>query len=132
MELNLIDPFDCNIRYNPKDTVVLGYANPAKRAEAITALSTTAHVFDLYRDPELLLPMITSISCFFRVLDANTYFTIEDAIIADVESRDDPTPTVVYDLGENILYDNLYIINGDKTLPEMVRCYYDHCRRRRK
>ncbi len=131
MELNLVDPFDTSLTYNPLDTVVVGIEDSAKRAEAIAALSTTAHVFDLYRDPELLLPMTTSISCFFRVLDANTYFAIEDAIIADVESRDNPIPTVVYDLGQNILFNHLYIINGDKTLEEMVRCYYNHCRRQR-
>lgn len=132
MELSLVDPLDTNLTYNPHNTVVLGFADPKKRAETIAALSHSAHVFDLYRDPELLLPQITSISCFFRFLDANTYLAVKDAIIADVASRDNPTPTVVYDLGQNILHDHPFIINGDRTLEEMVRCYYDHCRRQRK
>lgn len=132
MELNLVDPLDPNLTYNPHNTVVLGFTDPKKRAEAIATLSQSAHVFDLYRDPELLLPLITSISCFFRFLDANTYFAVEDAIISDVKSRDDPTPTVLYDLGEILLYDHPFIINGDKTLEGMVRCYYDHCRRQRR
>ncbi len=132
MELNLVDPLDPNLTYNPHDTVVVGFADPKKRTATISALSRTVHVFDLYRAPELLLPIITSISCFFRFLDANTYFTVKDAIIADVESRDDPTPSVVYDLGDNLLYDHPFIINGDSTLEGMVRCYYDHCRRQRR
>jgi hypothetical protein len=132
MELNLVDPFDSSRTYNPLDTVVVGIEDYKKRAEAIAVLSQTAHVFDLYRNPELLLPMITSISCFFRILDANTYFAVEEAIIADVESRDNPTPTVVYDLGENLLYESPYVINGDRTLPEMVKVFFDHCRSNRR
>ena len=129
MELNLVDPFDFNIRYNPFDTVVVGYADPSKRAESIVYFSQTAHVFDLYRDPALLLPLAIEIECFFRFLDADTYFAIEEQIVAHV-ALDDPTPTVVYGLGENMLHESPYIINGDKTLPAMIDCFYDYCRRR--
>ena len=132
MELNLVDPYDRSLTYNPFDTVVVAFSNPTRRAEVIESLSRTARVFDIYRDSELLLPMLVDISCFFRFLDSDSYFAVEDQIIANVAMADGTAPFVVYDLGENILYESPYIINGDKTLPEMVNCFFDHRRRQRR
>lgn len=132
MELNLVDPYDRNLTYNPYDTVVVAFADPDIRAEVIDYYSHLAHVFDIYRDAELLLPMLVEISCFFRILDSDSYFAIEDQIIAELAMRDGTAPFVVYGLGETILFENPYIINGDKTLPEMVNCFFIHCSRQRR
>ena len=132
MELNLVDPYDRNLTYNPNDTVVVAIADPAIRANMITYYSQSAHVFDIYRDPELLLPMLVNIECFFRVIDSDSYFAVEDKIIELLDSVKETAPFVVYGLGENILFDNPYVINGDKTLPSMITCFYDWCRRQRR
>ncbi len=132
MEINLVDPYDRNLTYNPKDTVVIAFADPQIRLDAIEYYSQSAHVYDIYRDPELLLPLLVDIECFFRVLDSNSYFAVEDQIIALLDSVEETSPFVIYDVGENILFENPYIINGDKTLPDMVRCFFDYCRRQRR
>lgn len=132
MELNLVDPYDRSLSYNPNDTVVVAIADPAIRANMITYYSQSAHVFDIYRDPELLLPILVDIECFFRVLDSDSYFAVEDKIIELLDLVKETAPFVVYGLGENILFENTYIINGDKTLPSMINCFYDCCRRQRR
>lgn len=132
MELNLVDPYDRNLTYNPYDTVVVAFADPDIRAEVIDYYSHLAHVFDIYRDAELLLPMLVDISCFFRVLDSDSYFVVEDQIIDLLDLTYETAPFVVYGLGENILHENPYIINGDKTLPEMVSCFFDYRMRQRR
>ncbi len=132
MELNLVDPYDRSLTYNPFNTVVVAFADPKIRAEVINYYSHLAHVFDIYRDAELLLPMLVDISCFFRILDSDSYFAVEDHIIDLLDSTDETAPFVVYGLGENILHENPYIINGDKSLPELVRCFFDHRRRLRR
>jgi len=131
MELNLVDPYDSGY-YNPKHTVVVAFADPLVRAEVVEFYSHYAHVFDIYRDPVKLLPKLVDIACFFRFLDSDSYFAVEEQIIADVAMGDGTAPYVVYDLGENLLYENPYVINGDKTLPEMVSCFFDHCRSNRR
>ncbi|GAB1431601.1 hypothetical protein MASR2M29_02260 [Spirochaetota bacterium] len=132
MELNLVDPYDRNLTYNPYDTVVVAFADPDIRAEVIDYYSHLAHVFDIYRDAELLLPMLVKIECFFRILDSDSYFAVEDQIIELLDSVEETSPFVIYDIGQNILFENPYIINGDKTLPEMVNCFFAHCRRQRR
>jgi len=131
MELELVDPYDGGY-YNPRYTVVVAFADPEIRAEVVEFYSHYAHVFDIYRDPAKLLPMLVDIACFFRILDSDSYFAVEEQIIADVAMGDGTAPYVVYGLGENILFESPYIINGDKTLPEMVSCFFDYRRGQRR
>jgi len=131
MELELVDPYDGGY-YNPRYTVVVAFADPEIRAEVVEFYSHYAHVFDIYRDPAKLLPMLVDIACFFRILDTDSYFAVEEQIIADVALGDGTAPYVVYGLGENMLFESPYVINGDKSLPAMVKVFFDHCRSNRR
>jgi hypothetical protein len=131
MELNLVDPNSCRY-YNPKQTLVVAFTDPEIWAEVVVFYFHFTHVFNIYRDPIKLLLMLVDIASFFKFLDSDSYFAAEDKTIADLASADETALFIVYGLREYLHFEYPCIINGAKTLPEMILCFFDHRRSQRR
>lgn len=114
------------------DKVLVAIADEGWRAKVIADLSKHSEVYDIYKDPDFLLPQLSTIPCFFIVLDYPTYKRVEadltayhyPAIIEEI------TPILIYGVGAEGLIQHPCLIDGDRTHPQMVSQFFMYCRRK--
>jgi hypothetical protein len=128
MRLNIIDPLDSSITYSdPQTTLVLGFSNPETRKMNWEYMTVCCcQVFDIYRDPEALLPFTLKIPCFARLIDYATYLRVEANLteyIKDVDAENLP-PTIIYGVERRPLLENLSIIDVAKLHPDFLSCFF--------
>ena len=111
--------------------VVVGIANEEYRATVIARLSEFCVVYDIYQDPDFLLPRLLEIPCFFRVLDYPVYKVIEPNLenYHDPKSIEGITPILIYSVPKEGLIQHPCLINGDDTHPQMVSQFFIYCRK---
>jgi len=112
--------------------VLVAIAHEEWREFVIKGMSQHSEVYDIYKDPDSLLPQLFKIPCFFIVLDYPTYKRVE----ADLTAYHYPTvieeitPILVYGVGAEGLIQHPCLINGDSTHPVMVSSFFFDCRRK--
>jgi hypothetical protein len=127
MNVSYIDPLDEEILWYSPHTLLLGLAADEDRKWAADFFHQHhADVFDLYRDPDLLIPRWLEFPCFLRVIDYATYQRIVPSLIEYLKDEDPETltPTVVYGASKNGLADNIAVIDASRTLPTMITGLY--------
>ena len=128
MTLYYSDPLDPAVTWQADRTVQVGFVDEADRRSMSDLLyRRRALIFDLYRNPNLLLADIFAFSSCLRILDYETYFRVEDQIRKYVEGASDPlelVPTIVYGAGRDQLIDHIAIINGSSTHPRLISSFY--------
>lgn len=127
MQISYADPIDPDIVWYGPHTLLLGMANVEDR-NAMLAFFNQHHatVFDLYRNPEMLLKNALTYPCFLRVLDFETFGVIEQEVKSYLDEADPITltPTVVYGASKGALPDNIAIIDASATHPTMMAGFY--------
>lgn len=112
--------------------VIVAIANEEWRDYVITGVSRHSEVYDIYTDPEFLIPRLLEIPCYFRIMDYPAYKAIE----ADLDDYKDPeaiegiTPILVYSVPKDSLIEHPCIIDGGRTHPAMVSSFFLDCRRK--
>lgn len=128
MTLYYSDPLDPAIKWQADRTVQVGFVDESDRKDMSDLLyHRRANIFDLYRDPNVLLADIFAYPSCLRILDYETYFRVEDQIRKYVEGASDPlelVPTIVYGAGRDQLIGHIAIIDGSGTHPRLLSSYY--------
>lgn len=128
MTIYYSDPLDPTVTWQADRTVQVGFVNESDRKDMSDLLyRRRANIFDLYRDPNLLLADIFAYPCCLRICDYATYLRVEDQIRKYVEGASDPlelVPTIVYGAGKDQLIDHIAVINGSVTHPRLISSYY--------
>ncbi len=122
------DPLDASVTWEASRTVQVGFINEDDRKSMSDLLyRRRALIFDLYRDPSVLLANIFAYACFLRIMDYATYLRVEEQIRNYVEGAIDPlelVPIIVYEANRDQLCDHIAIINGSTTHPRLISSYY--------
>lgn len=128
MTLYYSDPLDPTITWEASRTVQVGFVNEDDRKSMSDLLyRRRALIFDLYRNPETLLPNLFEYLCVLRIMDYVSYLRVEDKIKEHINDVRDPlaiNPIIVYGANCDQLFDHIAIINGSTTHPRLLSSYY--------
>lgn len=112
--------------------VLVAIADEEWRVKFLADLSKHCTVYDIYQDADFLIPQLSTIPCFFIVMDYKTYKLVE----ADLTAYHYPTiieeitPIIVYGVGAEGLIKHPCLIDGDTTHPTMVSSFFLNCRQK--
>lgn len=112
--------------------VVVAIANEEWREFVISGISRHSDVYDVYKDPEVLIPQLLEIPAFFIIMDYPAYKAIEANLTnyRDPEVIENLTPILVYSVPKEGLIQHPCLINGDSTHPQMVSQFFLSCRQK--
>lgn len=116
-----IDPEQLNNSYQ----CLAGFANEDLRKDFLAMSNKHLALYDLYRNPDVLLPIMFKIPCFFIFIDYATYKLVEADIITNFASGSQ-IPVGVYG-AEAELFNHPHIFDVNKSHEEMMahfwKCY---------
>lgn len=128
MTLYYTDPLDPAVTWQADRTVQVGFVDKVDRTSMSELLyRRRANIFDLYRDPNVLLVDIFAYPCFLRIIDYATYLRVEEQIKVHLKKTTDPlevVPIIVYGAGRDQLIDHIAVINGSTTHPRLISSFY--------
>lgn len=128
MTLYYSDPLDPAVTWQADRTVQVGFVAEADRKSMSDLLyRRRALIFNLYRDPEKLLPTLFDYPCFLRILDYATYLRVANQIKEHLTGIADPlevAPIIIYGAGHDQLIDHIAVISGSTTHPRLLSSYY--------
>jgi len=118
------DPLDPAQTINSYQALV-GLSNEEMRSDFLAiANNKTLCFYDLYRDPDVLLPLMFKIPAFFIFIDYPTYKRVEKDVIAHFSNPDDEYPTPVGVYWAETIFDHPRLFDVDKSNDEMMKCFW--------
>jgi len=120
-----------NDNWNPCQ-VAVAIADEDWREFIITRLSPRNEIYDIYQDPDHLLPRLFEIPSFFIIMDYRAYKKVEEDLkdYRDPEVIEGIVPILVYGVRAEGLIKHPCLIDGDSTHPTMVSQFFLNCRRK--
>jgi len=118
------DPLDPSQTINSFQALV-GLSNTEMRTEFLAiANNKSLFFYDLYRNPEVLLPIMFQIPAFFIFIDYPTYKLVEENLIAHFSNPDEEYPTPVGVYWAETIFDHPLLFSVDKANDEMMACFW--------
>ncbi len=113
-----IDPEQLNNSYQ----CLAGFSDEELRKEFLAMSNKHLSLYDLYRSPDVLLPIMFKIPCFFIFIDYATYKLVEADIIANFTSGS-KTPVGVYGV-EVELFNHPHLFDGNQSYDAMMAHFW--------
>lgn len=115
-----IDPKQTNNSYQ----ALVGLSDKLMRTDFLKMSNKHVHFYDLYRNLDVLLPLIFKIPCYFIFLDYPTYQKIKEQIIAHLTSSDTKSPTPIAVYWAESIFNHPCLFDVDKAHDEMMACFW--------
>ncbi|MBV5334430.1 MAG: hypothetical protein JZU49_01315 [Sulfuricurvum sp.] len=117
--------------YANPNKVVVAIADEEWREFVISGISRHSEVYDIYTDPDFLIPRLLEIPTFFRIMDYPAYKKVEADLVdyRDPEAIEGIISIIVYSVPKDSLIEHPCIIDGGRTHPTMVSQFFLSCHR---